>query len=86
MTAIDGVKHDTTELEELLGGIQRRLRVIVDEDRLAELVPIWKRPGWTTPAEFFLVRETLTSISAQVDDLERQVNVVVRGADMVGRG
>jgi hypothetical protein len=84
MSTLDERAQDTQELQEMLGGIQLRLRRLVELDRLEELVPIWKRPGWTTPAELFLVGEALKSIDAQVSQIERNVDVLIRGADMVG--
>jgi hypothetical protein len=82
--AVKNETHDVAILERQLVTLQRRLRKIVEQDRLAELIPIWKRPGWTTPAEFFLVREALTGIDAQVRNLEKNINVAIEGSELVG--
>ena len=83
--ASEQIEPDTKRLEGQLDGIQRRLRLIVEQDRLAELIPIWRRPGWTTPAELFLVGEALAGIDVHVQELERRIDAAVQGADLVGR-
>jgi hypothetical protein len=83
--AIKAETHDVAILERQLVSLQRRLRKLVEQDRLADLIPIWKRPGWTTPAEFFLVREALNGVDVQVRNLEKNINLVVEGSDLVGR-
>jgi hypothetical protein len=85
MTASDQTELEIKDLDERLRGVQDHLRSIVERDQLAELVPIWRRPGWTTPAELFLVRESLAGLAAQVAHLERGIDAAVRGADLVGR-
>jgi hypothetical protein len=72
-------------LEHTLVNLQGVLRKLVEEDRLAELIPIWKRPGWTTPAEFFLVHELLNAVDGQVRNLEKSIHTVIEGASMVGQ-
>ncbi len=85
MARIKHAEHDLGELAKLLDGLQLRLREFIDRDPLSELIPLWKRPGWTTPAEFHFVRESLVALDAQIGQLERSVDVTVRGADLVGR-
>lgn len=71
-------------LDKQLDSITSQLRRLVEGERLQELVPIWKRPGWTTPAEFQLVLSALEGINQQVGALDRQIEALVRGADLVG--
>jgi hypothetical protein len=75
--------HDLDELHRSLDVVRKQLALLVDTDLLAELLPIWKRPGWTTPAEFFLVKGMLAGIQRQVVGLERSIEVLVKGADVV---
>ena len=84
-TATQHSEHDLGSLEEVLVGAQQRLRLLVETELLSELIPIWKRPGWTTPAEYFLVREALDGIARQAEQLEHAVQATLRGADLVGR-
>lgn len=76
-------EHHLDELHRSLDTVREQLARLVSTDRLAELVPIWKRPGWTTPAEYFLVSGTLASIQDQVNGLERSIEMVLKGADAV---
>ncbi|HEX8343811.1 MAG TPA: hypothetical protein VF657_03570 [Actinoplanes sp.] len=75
--------HQLDELYRSLDDVRSRLTRLVDTDLLAELLPIWKRPGWTTPAEFLLVRGMLAGIQHQVEGLEQSIEVLVKGADVV---
>jgi hypothetical protein len=60
--------HDVGQLEqraiELRGLLQR-----LGEDDWDELIPIWKRPGWTTPAEFRFAAAIIESMMQQAEQL-----------------
>lgn len=63
---------------------QQALRSRLDDGTLEELIPIWKRPGWTTPAEFFFVSRSLQQIHDAALGLQENVRSLVKGSDLVG--
>jgi hypothetical protein len=66
-----------------LDDTQRALRALFDDVTLEELIPIWKRPGWTTPAEFYFVSRALQQIHDDARRLQENVGALVKGADLV---
>ena len=58
------MKHDTGRLEERAFELQGILRTLLEDD-WDTLIPIWKRPGWTTPAEFRFATAILDSMVQQ---------------------
>lgn len=75
--------HDVGRLESNIGQVQMRLRGYVDRDLFAEVIPIWKKPGWTTPAEFYLVETTINTISRQLDIIDQLSESLLEGSRMV---
>jgi hypothetical protein len=75
--------HDVGRLEKDIEQVQYRLREFVDRDRFAELIPIIKKPGWTTPAEFYLVSRAIDTISRQLEIVDYISEGLVEGARMV---
>ena len=63
---------------------QEALRALVDDVTLEELIPIWKRPGWTTPAEYFFVSRALQQVHDAALGLQENVRSLVKGSDLVG--
>ncbi|MGJ6979969.1 hypothetical protein ACSDQ9_05475 [Aestuariimicrobium soli] len=78
--------HDLDLLDErahtLLGLVDR-----ISDHRatLKEIIAEWRRPGWTTPAEFFLVDIQLQSLAKQAALLEESIGDLNKAAQMVGR-
>lgn len=72
------------KLQVQLRDTQLALRAIFDDVTLEELIPIWKRPGWTTPAEFFFVSRALQQIHDSALGLQENVRSLVKGSDLVG--
>lgn len=66
-----------------LGDTQQALKALFDDVTLEELIPIWKRPGWTTPAEFFFVSRALQQIHDDALRLQENVRALVKGSDLV---
>ena len=67
-------------LEPKLRKVHTRLQAMsVHED----IYSIIHRPGWTTPAEFFLVSQLIEQIERTQDLLEQQLGDLVRGAGMI---
>jgi hypothetical protein len=75
--------HDVGRLINDVEQLQYRLREFVDRDRFAELIPIFKKPGWTTPAEFYLVSRTIDTISRQLEIVDYLTDGLIEGAGMV---
>ena len=46
----------------------------------------WRRPGWTTPAEFLLVSTILDSMAAHVDALAGMKAGLIKGSRAVTGG
>jgi hypothetical protein len=77
-------EHDVGELERDIEQVQVRLRALVDEDRFAELIRIIRNPGWTTPAEFYLVRSTVEIVGRQIEIVDHLSRGLLEGSQMVG--
>jgi hypothetical protein len=75
--------HDVGRLITNTEQVQARLREFVDRDRFAELIPIFKKPGWTTPAEFYLVSTTIDTISRQLEIVDYLSEGLLEGSRMV---
>ena len=67
-----------------LNDTQLALRSLLDDPTLEELIPIWKRPGWTTPAEFFFVSRALQQVHDGALALQENIRSLVKGSDLVG--
>ena len=60
--------HDVGRLEERAFELRGVLRSLFEDD-WDDLIPIWKRPGWTTPAEFRFAITILDSMTEQARQL-----------------
>jgi hypothetical protein len=75
--------HDVGRLESNIQQVQTRLREYIDRDRFSELIPIIKKPGWTTPAEFYLVATTVDTIGRQLDVIDQLTEGLLEGSRLV---
>lgn len=80
------VKHDIAQLEKRIVRLGQSLTRLAHEDDVEELIPIIKRPGWTTPAEFALFVASLEALQKQAEVMAAQKKAVMAGARMVGQG
>ncbi|WP_412029347.1 hypothetical protein [Deinococcus yunweiensis] len=78
------VPHDLKALSREVKALNARLRELAASDRLEELLKIIPRPGWTTPAEFELVRGVVAHMNRQVAALDEAQDMLLRGANLVG--
>ncbi|WP_309573495.1 hypothetical protein [Deinococcus sp.] len=78
------VPHDLKALSREVKGLNARLREVATADRLEELLKLIPRPGWTTPAEFELVRGIVAQMNLQVSALEQAQGMLLKGANLVG--
>ena len=59
----------------------KRLNIVED---LEALIPIIKRPGWTTPAEFVFALGIVDSLVTQVEVVSDLTQTLVKGSREVG--
>ena len=85
MTNIADIDIDVhiEKLHVQLRDTQQALKALFEDITLEELIPIWKRPGWTTPAEFFFVSRALQQIHDDALGLQADVRSLVKGSDLV---
>ncbi|WP_295815293.1 hypothetical protein [uncultured Deinococcus sp.] len=76
--------HDLKALSREVKALHARVRELAASDRLEELLKIIPRPGWTTPAEFELVRGTVAYMNRQVAALDEAQDMLLKGANLVG--
>jgi hypothetical protein len=76
-------RHDIDVLVRKTEEIQGLLKEV---SIFEELIPIWRRPGWTTPAEFILVEGMLDSMARLSSQLIEMKQVVLKGSLEVGVG
>ena len=77
-------KHDLGRLEKQFGTLQSAIKEFADDRFVAELIRIIKQPGWTTPAEYFLVSGITEQLITQVKAAQALKNVLVKGSRQVG--
>jgi hypothetical protein len=75
--------HDVGQLAQNIEQVQGRLRALVDEDRFAELIRIINIPGWTTPAEFYLVNTAVEVVGRQIEVIDQLSNGLLEGSKKV---
>lgn len=75
--------HDVGQLEKSIEQVQARLRMLVDEDRFAELIRIIRKPGWTTPAEFYLVNSGIDIVGRQIEIVDQLSRSLLEGGQRV---
>ena len=76
-------KLHAQRLEAKARRIQAGLALLARDRVWRELIPIWRRPGWTTPAEFYLVASALDGMLAQTKLLAGMRQTVLRGSRAV---
>ncbi len=74
-------RHDTAVLVHKVEEIQGLLKEALEFE---DIIPIWRRPGWTTPAEFVLVEGLLDSMVRLSGQLVEMKQVVQKGSLAVG--
>ena len=64
-----GGKHDIPQLEGDIRALHEAVRVLAVDEEYLELLKIIHFPGYTTPAEFQLVKAVIKSMRVQVVEL-----------------
>jgi hypothetical protein len=78
-------KIDIERLDKKVDVISDLLAKLSNADDFRRLIKEWRRPGWTTPAEFILVSGMLESFEHQATGLLNMKKDLVKGAESVGR-
>jgi len=76
-------RHDIKALEKKVTSISKALANLNSADDFRKLILEWRRPGWTTPAEFLLVSTVLDSMAAQVAQLVDMKAGLIKGSKAV---
>jgi hypothetical protein len=76
-------EHDLKALETKLKGLRGSLAKLADEKQFEELLVIIHKPGWTTPAEYLLVRGMLDAMGAHAQALVGLKQALMEGSRMV---
>lgn len=74
---------DVQRLERGVKTLQASFAELGRAEDWEELIPIWRRPGWTTPAEFILVAGTLESMVNLSNQLVEMKRVLIDGSRQV---
>ena len=77
--------HDIKALEKKVTALSNALAKLGKGTDLKDLILILRRPGWTTPAEYFLVDGLLNNLNTQVANVAQLKADLVRGSKMVGK-
>ena len=76
--------HDTAVLTKHAEHVSSLLVQLGDTSWVTDLIPIWRRPGWTTPAEFYLVELGLKEFARTAQNLLDMRQEFAKGVEMVG--
>ncbi|MFB9994192.1 hypothetical protein ACFFLM_19740 [Deinococcus oregonensis] len=77
--------HDIKTMTREIRALRVSLRELAASDSLERLLKLIPRPGWTTPAEFELVRGSVAHLQAQADALHAFQRTLLKGSELVGR-
>jgi hypothetical protein len=75
--------HDIANLEKQIKALNRRIKVIAEDDELQELLRHIHGPGWTTPAEFKLVTSIVTALDAHVRAIGALKTNLIQGSRQI---
>ncbi|PTA67292.1 hypothetical protein [Deinococcus arcticus] len=76
--------HELLALAEEVAALHRSLERLAQADHLERLLKLIARPGWTTPAEYELLRGGVAHMQMHVRALHDAQAALLRGAQLVG--
>lgn len=79
----DDHKKDIKGLEKKVTSISNALSKLSSAEDFRKLILEWRRPGWTTPAEFIFVSAILDSMAANTAALARLKGDLMKGSKAV---
>ena len=75
--------HDLSKLERPLETLNRRITELSSVGLSKEMLLIIHRPGWTTPAEFFLLVNAVESLTHSIEGQIQQSKQLLEAAKQV---
>ena len=75
--------HDLSQLERHLENLQQRVAELHNLDLSKEMLPIIRKPGWTTPAEYVLVLSTVEALTHNLENQIRQSRQLLEAASQI---
>jgi len=82
----NGHKADIKRLEKKVTSVSNALAKLNSAEDFRRLILEWRRPGWTTPAEFLFVSAIIDSMAAHVAALANLKGGLIKGSKAVTRG
>lgn len=79
-------KLDIKALDKKVTSISNALAKLNSADDFRKLILEWRKPGWTTPAEFMFVSAILDSMAAQTAAMADLKANLIKGSKEVSRG
>ena len=76
-------KADIKRLEKKVTSISNALAKLSNADDFRKLILEWRRPGWTTPAEFIFVSGIIDSMAAQTATISQLKGNLIKGSNAV---
>lgn len=76
-------KHDIKKLEKKVDALSNALAKLSNKDDFRKLIEIMRKPGWTTPAEYFFVSALVDNFSTQVKALSDLKTSLLKGSKQV---
>ena len=76
-------KADIKRLEKKVTSISNALAKLGNADDFRKLILEWRRPGWTTPAEFIFVSGIIESMAAQTAAITQLKGSLIKGSKAV---
>jgi hypothetical protein len=79
----NGHKIDIRKLEKKVTSVSNALAKLSSAEDFRKLIIEWRRPGWTTPAEFIFVSAIVDSLAAHTAALTKLKGELIRGSKAV---
>jgi len=79
-------KADIKRLEKKVTSVSNALARLNNAADFRRLILEWRRPGWTTPAEFLFASTIVDSMAAHVAVLANLKGGLIKGSKAVTRG
>jgi len=79
-------KTEIKQLDKKVTALSNALAKLNDADDLKKLILEWRRPGWTTPAEFIFVSAILDAMTAHAVVLQNLKGELTKGSRAVTAG
>jgi hypothetical protein len=76
--------HDIAAMETKLRTIEKGLGTLADGRHIQQLIPIVRRPGFTTLAEAMLIHAMLDQVQYHTEVLQRSCEALLAAAEKVG--